>query len=164
MKRMLCFALCMLLFFCGCSPAEKHPEDSVAFYYPRTDFFSGKDDQVLAPEYRAIHSATEKLSSVLSIYLAGPHSEELQAPFPVSVTLISAVQEGNSIHLILSEIPESTSEAAFALGCACLTMTCLNLIEAESVTITSGDHTITLSRSELTLFDSNTPVTTEEPQ
>ena len=49
------------------------------------------------------------------------------------------------------------SDAEFSLACACLSMTCMELVNAEKVTIVSGSRSLTLSRDNLLLNDTITP-------
>jgi len=54
------------------------------------------------------------------------------------------------------------TDAQFILACSCLTMTCLELTDAEHVTINSGDRSVTMSKSTLLLHDLTTGAKTEE--
>ena len=56
------------------------------------------------------------------------------------------------------------TDAQFTLACSCLTLTCLELVDAESVTVVSGDRSITMNADSLTQKDHITGTQTEEPQ
>ena len=54
--------------------------------------------------------------------------------------------------------PGSLSPTQKTIACACLTLTCLDLTEEESVMIFWGDEIISMDRSVLTLFDSSAQI------
>lgn len=163
MKRFFCLILCVLLVLPGCN-TKKTGENVTTFYYCRTEYAYGEETGVVAPEQRDISANASDLKNLLALYLVGPLDEGLTSPF-IGTKLISAEVEDNRLQIELTEPSKSMTDARFHLACACMTMTCLDLMELEQVTITCGDRSATMNRDNLLLFDSITPIdTTEETQ
>ena len=101
------------------------------------------------------------MSYLLALYLIGPTDESLYAPLPRGVRFLKADQQDDTVTLELTDTTQSMTEAEFTLACACLTMTCLSITDAQSVTILSGSRTVTMSRDNLTLYDNSTEATEE---
>ncbi len=159
MKRLLCLTLGLCLLLPGCGERLKEP---VTFYYLRANYQYGSADGVIASEEREASGHRENLSYLLALYLMGPADEELSAPLPKSTRVLSAERSGHAVILELSD--KELTDAEFTLACACLTLTCLEMVGGETVTVTIGAHTATMSRDSLTLYDSSAEAATEETQ
>lgn len=153
MKRFLCLTLCILLLMTGC--AQK---DTINFYYLRDSFQYGAQDGVIAAENRDITGHTDHIAFLISLYLMGPQNEGNVTPFSVTTRLLSVERKMNSMIITLTDTQDTLTEAEYVLACACMTMTCLEMLPIEAVTINSGERSQTLSRDMLTLYDSETPV------
>ena len=151
MKRLICFTLCFLLLITGCAH-----KDTVNFYYLRDSFQYGTHDGVIVAENRDITGHKEHISFLLSLYLMGPQNEGNVTPFSVSARLLSVERKMNGLVITLTDTQDTLTDAEYVLACACMTLTCLEILPIESVTINSGERSQTLSREILTLYDSET--------
>lgn len=156
-SMLLCFAI--LFSVSGCSVNGK---EDVSFYYCRNDFIYGAEDGVIMEEKRNASGHTEDISYLLSLYLLGPMDDTLFSPFPEDVRLLSVDIQEKTVHVTLSELPASLSEAGITLAFGCLTLTCLEITDAEQVRITSDDRTVTMNRDSLLLFDDITVISSTE--
>lgn len=161
MKRMLCMLLILSFLLCGCSFFGEHISEPVTFYYPCSRY---QEDLccVIRTEEREATGHTGDLSYLLALYLMGPASDELTSPLHSGIKLLSVNQLENQISLELSDTDKILSDIEFSLAGACLTMTCLDIAAADSVTITSGSRTVTMDRGSISLFDGSTITAQEE--
>ena len=162
MKRLLCLFLLSCLLMSGCSLSSSDSVNSVSFYYVRNEYRQDMTT-LIKPERRNAAGHENDLSYLLALYLIGPSNNDLVSPLPSDTELLSVLQEDSTIAIQLSDTEKTMTDSHFALSCACLSMTCLDLTDAESITITSGTRTITMTRSNLSLTD-NTNTATEEIQ
>lgn len=154
MKRCLCIAMLLLFLLCGCNK-----EDKVIFYYCPVDYLSTQNGSVLSPETRSITGYRDNLHFLISLYLTGPLDQDLKSPFPKGTKLQSLIQNDNQLTIQLYNLPQNLSDVEFSLACACLTMTCMEFSNVESVTILCGNRSVTMDETTLTLSD--TPVPTQ---
>ncbi len=162
MKRMLALILVCSLIFSGCGFFGSRIKDPVTFYY-LCEQYPQDLCCVMVPEEREASGHISDLPYLLALYQMGPVEEELRRPLPAGTRIRSERRE-NQLLLELSDAAMTLSELDFSLACACLTMTCLDITGAESVTISCGDRTKTMTRSGLTLSDSPEQTEpTEEP-
>ena len=152
MKQLICITLCILLLMTGCAP-----KDTINFYYLRDSFQYGTEDGVIVAENRDITGHKEHLAFLLSLYLMGPQKEGNVTPFSVSTKLLSVETEADGLIITLTDTQDTLTDAEFILACACMTMTCLEILPTQTITINSGERSQTLSREMLTLYDSETP-------
>ena len=166
MKRFLITAAMFSLIFAlfGCANDNNAGQDQVQFYYRRGEYTYGTDETVVSPEQRDITGHAEDLDYLLALYLMGPMDEELVSPFPASVRLLSVYQAADQLTVELTDAGKALTDAQFTLACGCLTKTCIELTDAVSVTILSGERSITMGAEDLLLFDDVIPAesTTEE--
>lgn len=155
MKKHICLLLCLMLMLSGCAV-----KDNVSFYYPRVEYIYDAQDGVIAPEKRDITGHRDDLKFLMSLYLMGPLDEALESPFSSKTRLVSVETVDNSVVITLSDTSATLSDSEFILACACLTMTCMDITSADSVTVVSGGRTTTLDPELLTMFDSGTPIET----
>lgn len=155
MKRILILLLCVLLLTSGCSARE-----TANFYYQRAYFQYDTADGVIVAEERDISGHDNHMSFLLSLYLLGPQNAELISPLPAGTKLLSLERTGDTLVITLTDVGDSLTESEFSLACACLTMTCAELTRIQSVTTVSGEHSLTLTRDMLTLYDSGAPIET----
>lgn len=153
MKRMICLVLilCILIPLSGCGSEN----ETAQFHYRRVRFEYGTEaqDSVIASEKRNITGHSGELSYLISLYLAGPLGESLRSPFPQDIRLFRAYQAGSLVFIELSDVGENFSSAEFTLACACLSLTCMELTDAEAINVVSGERSITLHRDNLFLYD-----------
>ena len=162
MKRILCLCL-LLLTLSGCADVNSSTKEPVTFYYIREHSLTDMS-QAIGTETREASGHREDLAYLLRLYFLGPTQEGLLSPLPQGVLIETVEQEGRGLRLTLSDADSLLTDSEFSLACACLTLTCLDLVPAERVTIRSGSRSVTMSRENLALFDSGTvAAATEEP-
>lgn len=153
MKRMICvlLILCALIPLSGCGSEN----ETARFHYRRVRFEYGTaaQDSVIASENRNITGHRNEISYLISLYLAGPLDESLSSPFPQDIRLYRAYQTDSTLFIELSDVGEDFGSAQFSLACACLSLTCMELTDAEEVNILSGERSVTLQRDSLILYD-----------
>ena len=157
MKRMLAALVLCLLFLCGCGRRGKPLFDPVYFYYPRVDFYYGDPDGVITWEAMDGTGHMEDYAYLMAEYFRGPIDEGLYNPFPQGTELLQAQVEDTSFSIELSTKALELPEHQFALGCACLSMTCFELTEVHAVTISCGGESTTIERGEMLLSDDYIP-------
>ena len=154
MNRIIIIVLgCLsLLFPAGCSSAEPI---GISFYYCREpdayQFF--QNDGVIRSEPRDITGHRNDLRYMVSLYLAGPMEESLVSPFRKTTKVISTEQSGSTISIELSDHSKDLTDSEFSLACACLTLTCMDFMDCESVTIISGERSMTMNSDNILLYD-----------
>jgi len=150
MKKWISLLLAVLLVFClyGC-----RKDDSIQFYYPRTEIQYGVSDGVIAAENRNIEGTDRSLEFLLKLYLEGPVSQELRSPFPKGTALVSLSKTENTVFITLSEPFEMLENLDYIIACASVASTCFALTDADSVTITTEQTELTLTRENLSLAD-----------
>lgn len=165
MKYRIIAALLTLTILCsGCGILQPEDPHAIVFYYLEKEYRYGQSSSVIVPEQRDPTGQRRDLSYLMALYLMGPTDDEHCMPLP-SGTRIHVKEEPGFVQLELSQAAASLSDSEFSLACACLSMTCFALTEAEEITITSAERTITLTRSALMLSDDFvTAPPTEETQ
>lgn len=154
MKRILFpIILILLIFLSACQTADL---DEVTFYYCRDpqQYQYFQDDSVICAESRDIMGHRTDLQYMAGLYLAGPMEEGLIPPFNKSTRLLSIRQEDSSLLVELSDHAEILTDSEFSLSCACFAMTCMDFVQCDDVTITSGERSITMNRENIVLLDS----------
>ena len=156
MKKWIAAGLCLLL-LCGCGRKGKPLFDPVYFYYPRTEYDYGSADSAITWEAMDGTGHMEDWDYLMAEYFAGPIDEGLVNPFPVGTTLLSARLEGDDFLLEISPEALTLPEHQFTLGCSCLSMTCFELTQAETVTVSCGEKNLTIRRNGMLLMDDYKP-------
>ena len=158
MKKMLCIALAIILLVSllpGCGQKMKEP---VTFYYQITNYQENMVSPI-AGEEREVAGYRDNLKYLLTFYLMGPISQELSSPLPRGTQLCGISQEGTELTIEISDTASTLNDSRFSLACACLSMTCMGLTNAERVTIVSGSRSLTFASDNLLLSDT---ITSEE--
>ncbi|MCI6937755.1 MAG: hypothetical protein MR762_14135 [Clostridiales bacterium] len=156
MKHLLCFVLtvsALLSMLPGCAQKLNEP---VTFYYLKSSYQETMDSPIVGEE-REVAGHRDNLKYLLSFYLMGPIGKELSSPLPRGTQLYTVEQEGPALTIEISDTSALLNDADFSLACACLSTTCMGLVNAEKVTIVSGSKSLTLSRDNLLLNDTITP-------
>ena len=157
MKRFATLLLTAVLLLTGCSFFSES-QQPVLFYYQQAEYQLGKSDGAIAVEERDGTGHITDTDYLLRLYMAGPHSEELISPFPEDVQLTNIRTGKNVITLTLSGSPDALSDSEKILACSCLTLTCLEITDSDSIMICWGEDIITMNRSSMTLFDESAPI------
>ena len=150
-KRILCLILSFSMLLSGCSFFGERIKEPVTFYYLCNRY---QEDLccVIVSEEREASGHLEDLSYLLALYLMGPANDEYVSPLPAGTRVTSQIKDGH-ILLELTNTSHVLSDVELSLAGACLTLTCLEITNAEDVTILCGDKEKTMSRSTLTLYD-----------
>lgn len=159
MKKYTAVLLCLLLFLSGCSQT---PEDASAvnFYYLSAEISYSGDSSTIESEIRS-DTQMEPTEQILRTYLAGPTSAHLRSPFPAGLRLVEYRQESETVYLCLSQELATLSNLDLTLACSCITLTCLDLTDAQQVCIEAedsllaGNKSIIMDRQSLLLTDIN---------
>ena len=156
MKRLLCFFLTFSFLLSTLSGCIHNLNEPLTFYYLKSSYQENLDSPIVGEE-REVAGHRDNLKYLLSFYLMGPIGKELSSPLPRGTQLYTVEQEGTALTIEISNTSALLSDAEFSLACACLSMTCMELVNAEKVTIVSGSRSLTLSRDNLLLNDTITP-------
>ena len=161
MKQFRIIAILLLLsMLAGCS-LPGNAESEVTFYYSRKEFAYGEENPVIVSEKRDIAGHEGDLRYILSLYLMGPLNEDLASIFPGTARLVGVKQTDHQLSVHLTPIARNLSDIEFSLACSSMTMTCMELTDCTSVTVVCGDRSVTLSESDLLLFDNPIPTETQ---
>ena len=152
MKRLIAVFLLIALFLCGCSSKVKAP-----FYYCRANFQEEPLESIIDSENRDITGHEHQLDFLISLYLMGPSNKDFVSPFPADVQLQKTHVTGTKLTVVLTNM-EDISDSRFTIASACMALTCFEISNYETVTVSSGKRTITMNSSMLTLHDSGIPV------
>ena len=155
MKRLLCGILAAAMLLCllpGCAERVKEP---VTFYYLRAST-QGLGPEI-AGEVREGSGHRDNLRYLLAFYLLGPADKELSSPLPRGTVLYQLEQTPDSVSISISDTSETLSDSRFSLACACLSMTCMELLPIQEVTVISGSRNTTIRRDNLILTDTTQP-------
>ncbi len=164
MKRQIGLAFLLCLILTGCGQLGERIKEPVTFYYLRAEYAYSTDSGIIGSEEREASGHKDNLSYLMALYLIGPSEEDLVSPIPRGIRFLSAEQTDTRVELKLSDTANVLTDAEFSLACACLTLTCLDLTGAETVTINSGSRSVTMTRENLILYDSSMTAPTEETQ
>ncbi len=162
MKRTIAMALVFSLLLGGCGFFGERIKEPVTLYY-LCDKYQEELCCVIVSEEREASGHRGDLSYLLALYRMGPVSEEMVSPLGRGIGLTGTQEEGRII-LELTGLTDSMTDIDFTLACTCLTLTCLETTDAQSVTVQCGDRSKRLTRESLTLYDNVAqPTATEEP-
>ena len=168
MKRviLLTVVISLLLSLSACSLSTSNSTDHVTFYYCRDEYAFGTTAGVMDSEQRYVSTHAEDLEYLLSLYFVGPMDEDLISLFPDQTRLLSVESQNHHLLVTISDAAGIMDDSQFTLACACMTMTCLELADYETVEIICGERTVTMGRENLLLYDEivTEQPTTEEPQ
>lgn len=151
-RRFLCLILVLSLLLSGCSYFGERIKEPVTFYY-LCDNYQEDLCCVIVSEEREASGHAGDLSYLLALYLMGPTNDEYVMPLSAGTRITSHIDEDHVL-LELTSTSQALSDIDFSLACACLTMTCLEIVDAEDVTVRSGDREKTMNLRTLTLYDS----------
>lgn len=155
MRRMMLLALCMLLFFSGCT--EDTVQTPCSFYYLQRQISNTGADSVVAAQIADAGALTPK--ELLSRYLAGPSDPQLESPFPFGTRLIDFTHSGRYVGLIVSDELAALSGMELTLACVCMTKTCMEITQADIVEIRcqsqklNGSESVTMTSDSFRLQD-----------
>jgi len=163
MKRIVCLILAFSVLLSGCGFFGERIREPVTFHY-----LCGNYQEelccVIVSEEREAAGHTGDLAYMMALYQMGPSGEELVSPLPPGTGIVTEVENGH-IFLELSDAAYALSDLEYSLACACLTLTCLDISDAESVTVTCGSRSKTMTRESIAMQDAEVSTSpTEENQ
>lgn len=162
MKRLICLISLVALLASGCALTSQRLREPVTFYYLRGEYQFGQAEGVITAEQREGAGHSQDLTYLVAMYLLGPANESLVCPLPQGTELLGIDQTDGTVTLTISDTEKNLTESGFSVACACLTMTVCSLSGAQTVVIQSGERSVSMSQSDLLLFDdSATAVPTE---
>ncbi len=154
MKRITALLLIAVLLLSGCGWMGERFREPVTFYYLKKDISAvAPGEDIFAGELREASGHRQDLSYLMALYLIGPSGEELRTPIPRGTRISSARYEDQTVYLNMSDTSKTMTDIEFSLACTCLSLTCLELTDAQSVTITSGERSVTMGRNTILLKD-----------
>lgn len=153
MRRFFALLLVGCVLLSGCSVFTERMKEPVTFYYLRTEYAYFTQDGVIAWEEREASGHRNDLSYLLSLYMMGPSGDSLKSPLPAGTRILKIEQTGESVSLKLTDNISTMTDMEFTLACACLALTCFDLTDAEAVTISGGERSLTMDRDTISLYD-----------
>ena len=111
----------------------------------------------IAVEIREGSGHRDNLRYLLAFYLMGPADKELTSPLPRGTVLYQLEQTEDAVTIGISDTSEALSDSRFSLACACLSMTCMELLPVKEITVVSGSRNTTIRRDSLILKDTIQP-------
>ena len=163
MKRYISITMILCLLLSGCTLSGERLKEPVTFYYLRSDYDFFTEENIFVSEEKEASGHREDLSYLLRLYQMRPSSEELVSPLPRGTQLTLKQQTERSIRIEMSGNTKDISDIDYSLACSCIALTCFDLTKANTVIITNGERSLTLTRDTLILHDTNEN-TAEEPQ
>lgn len=163
MKRFTAIVLVCCFLLSGCRALADRIKEPVTFYYVRTDYQNDLSI-VIGSEEREASGHRDDLSYLMALYLMGPANESLSTPIPSGIRIYVETNNKYHVKLTLSEPSSPLTDAQFSIICACLSMTCLDLTQTETVTITCGSRSASMTRDNLCFSDSTMSTYMEETQ
>lgn len=156
MKRLILLILIICLCLSGCSSLGERIKEPVTFYYPRSEYAYFSPDGVIVSEEREASGHKDDLNYLLVLYLMGPVQEGLQATLPTTTKILSLSDWNNELILQITSYDTTLADVDFSLACACISMTCFELTDYNTVTVKSGNRSISISRDSAILYDTDT--------
>lgn len=163
MKRFLFSLIILSCLLSGCQKLGEHIKEPVTFYYVKSTYQKDLSDAFAAEEKEA-SGHRDDLSYLMALYLMGPADENLESPIPAGTRIYIAENNAYNVKLNLSDTEKTLTDAEFSVASACLAMTCLELTDTQTVTVSSGSRSVTMTSSNLEVSDINITIATEDPQ
>lgn len=163
MKQSISFIMILCLLLSGCTLSGERIKEPVTFYYLRSDYNFFAEENIFVSEEKEASGHREDLSYLLRLYQMGPSSEELISPLPRGTKITLKQQTERSVRIEMSGNPQNMTDIDYSLACSCIALTCFDLTNANTVIITNGERSLTLTRDTLILYDTNENPG-EEPQ
>ena len=95
----------------------------------------------------------------MALYLNGPTDNRLYSPFPKDLEIQSIQRDGSTLTITVNDSLAKLKGMKLTKACACLALTCLDLTDAETVSIQAATEllnnqkSIDLTRDSLVLLD-----------
>ena len=160
MRKLIAIGLLLCLLLTGCATEDQGLITELKFYYPlqETDYSMGSS--YLRAELREGGGLDKNIANLLNLYLEGPVDKiTYRMPFQYNTRVVSVSREIGILNVTLSSGFATYTGLDLTIACACITLTCLELSNAETVRIRAQDTTldgaefIEMSRDSLLLID-----------
>lgn len=156
-KRMLAMVLLTALCLSGCFRRNSALLYPVQFYYVEEEIEYGEKGSIISVELHESAGHEGELAEMLSLYFIGPVEEYLVNPFPENTRFLDFLQDGSTLNILLSEEAGTLDDPQFSLACTCLSMTCMEIIPVDTVTVSSNSRSLTTSRDCIMIQDTFMP-------
>jgi len=139
MKKVTAMILCLFLCctICSCNMSSDQSSTAVSFYYTTDIIHYKTNSNVIEKEIFDAGAQRSDLEYLLTTYLSGPTNDKMISPFPPAVKLSQATVKDNTVNIVLSNEFAMLAGHELTIACACLTLTALNITQAESVLISA---------------------------
>lgn len=151
MRRLFCLLIVVVCLLSGCGNKEE-----ASFFYRRGAFQYGTEDGVIVSEVRDVTGHATNLPFLISLYLMGPLDKNYVSPFPSDVKLLYVSLMDDNLTVSLTD-SSAMSESEYILASTCMALTCIEITNAKTVTVTSADRSVVIDPELLTLYDSMIP-------
>ena len=160
MRKIIVFMLILSLLLTGCAREDRGFITALKFYYPLQNADYSMGASYLQPELREGGGLDKSVANILNHYLEGPADlETYRMPFQYNTKVVSISREIGILNVTLSSGFATYTDLDLIIACACITMTCLELSDAQTIRIRAQDATldgaefIEMSKSSLLLID-----------
>lgn len=153
MKELICLILAAALLFILSSCYLTGANDSIYFYYLRSQFTHGASDSVIVAEVREL-SGNYEITDLIRQYLNGPLDSTLKTPFPADTSLITFENEAGTVSITLSDQIGALTGVSLSLACTCLAKTVMELTDSKTVHISA--ETLALNGRDYLSFEADT--------
>ena len=155
MKRMILFLLILgsMLTLTACQEETARQQ---SFYYLRTEdtIAYGREDALIVAVPQEFSPETE-LEILLQLYLDGPVDEDHRNPFPRRTYLLSTIEHGDTLLVVLSREFSTLDGMQLTLAGACLAATCRDLTGFEKIQVRSGENTYDFDVNSFVFLDTS---------
>lgn len=151
MRRLLC-AVCAALLLSGCSTLPAFSHNTTIFYYMRKNYQEDLSSPI-GCEIRETPERKKEIGYALALYLMGPSTDGLVSPLPAGTQVLALERGSSDITITITDTTATLKESEYTLACACLSLTIMELTDAQQVTVCSGSRSATISRSNLYYVD-----------
>lgn len=164
MKKWILLLMVLSLLLCGCS-VESEMEKPLKFFYPVNNGDYSFGSSYIQPEIREGATLGNGITDVLNAYLKGPVDQvNYSMPFQYNTQVHSIYQNGSILTITLTRGFATYTGMPLTIACACITLTILELTNAQTVRIQAHNTTldgaeyIEMSLDTILLLDIGTPV------
>ena len=139
---------------------DQENTDTVRFYYARKSYGFGEKSGTIGYEDRNVGRRSKDVTYLLALYLEGPLSPDLKIPFPGNnIDQVQTMELEDGVATItLADLGVGMTDSQFCLSCAALSKTCIQLTDAVTVKISSGERSVTMDLHNILLFDDSASV------
>lgn len=135
MKRVIIFVLCFSVLLCGCglNGTLIDSENSYRFYYQSKEVEHLETEDSIRSEYRKLES--DDLADLLSVYLAGPVSDDLISPFPAGTSVENIQNSSDMVTLTMSGEFFTLQGIQLSIAYCCLAETICSYADVDEIRI-----------------------------